>query len=180
MVRAFIGIGSNIEPQRNVREALRLLARRERVVAVSTVYRTEPIARPEQGPYYNCVVEIKTDTPPLQLKFGSLRPIEAALGRVRGPDRWAARTIDLDLLAYDELAVREDDLILPDPDIAVRAFLALSLCELAPDLELPGIGTAADLANRFSGEGMVALREYTEALREVIAHEQAQSRTLDP
>jgi hypothetical protein len=54
------------------------------------------------------------------------------------------------------------------------------LCELAPGLELPGIGTAADLANRFSGEGMVALREYTEALREVIAHEQAQSRTLDP
>jgi 2-amino-4-hydroxy-6-hydroxymethyldihydropteridine diphosphokinase len=180
VARAFIGVGSNIEPERNVRQALRLLAELERVVAVSTVYRTQPLGRPEQEPYYNCVVEIDTRTLPLQLKLGVLRPIEAELGRVRGADKWAARTIDLDLLAYDELELHNDDLTLPDPDIATRPFLALALRELAPGLELPGLGSVARLAEALSSQGMEALADYTELLRGDIAHESAQSRATGP
>jgi len=58
MARAFVAIGSNVEPEENVRRAIRLLADGVRVVAVSTVYRTKPLGRPEQDDFYNCVLEI--------------------------------------------------------------------------------------------------------------------------
>ena len=170
MARAFVGVGSNIDPAQNVRKALRLLAEDMRVVAVSTVYETEPEGRPEQPCYYNCVIEIETEAAPPDLKR-SLREIEDRLGRVRTADRYASRTIDLDVLAYDELATETADLTLPDPDIATRAYLAAGLAELAPALALPGIGmTAAELAEKPPKRGMRALDEYTAALRREVAH----------
>src|SRR5512143_1899534 len=125
MVRAFVGIGSNIDPAQNVRAALRCLARQTRLVAISTVYLTEPLGRPEQAPYYNCVAEIATDVPPTELKYGMLRGIEDALGRRRTQDKYAPRTIDLDLLAYGDLVLDTEGMRLPDPDILQRPFLAI-------------------------------------------------------
>ncbi len=119
--RAFVAVGSNIEPARKVREALRLLAARMRVVGVSTVYRTKALERPEQEDYYNCVVEVETDAPPLALRSGALRRIEAALGRKRSGDRFAPRTIDLDLIAYEGVEMKTESLTLPDPEILASA-----------------------------------------------------------
>ena len=193
-VRAFIGVGSNIEPYQNVRQALRLLARRERLVAVSTVYRTSPLAGrvdtpaeprgQEQPDYLNCVVEIATVRRPLELKR-LLRKIEQQLCRGRGPDRYAARTIDLDLVAYGHEQVRDEGLTVPDPEIAQRAFVALPLGELAPDLPLPGLGPSAaavavglcaamrrapplpvETCLAASCQEMEALPDFTELLRE--------------
>jgi 2-amino-4-hydroxy-6-hydroxymethyldihydropteridine diphosphokinase len=170
MARAFVGVGSNIDPADNVRKALRLLAKDMRVVAVSTVYETEPEGRPDQPRYYNCVVEIETEEDPPELKR-ALRRIEERLGRVRTADKYASRTIDLDLLAYDDLVIETAELTLPDPDIATRAYLAAALAELAPELALPGIGmTAAELARKLSKRGLRALVEYTAALRREVAH----------
>lgn len=167
--RAFVAVGSNIEPAHNVREAIRRLADCESVTAVSTVYLSPAEGRPEQPPFYNCVVEIATSTAPADLKLQVLRRIEAELGRQRGPDKYAPRTIDLDLVAYDGLVVATADLTLPDPQIAERPFLAVPLSELAPELVLPGTNqTVRDLAEALSQSPLEPLHAYTQLLRETL------------
>jgi dihydroneopterin aldolase/2-amino-4-hydroxy-6-hydroxymethyldihydropteridine diphosphokinase len=137
MVEAYIGVGSNIAPEYNLPKALKHLKKQVKVVAVSTVYRTAPIGRTDQPFYLNTVWQIRTDRSPRQIKSDVLRRIEVELGRVRTQDRYRARTIDLDLLLYGELVIREADLVIPDPDIRQRPFLAIPLLELNPELILP-------------------------------------------
>lgn len=171
MARVFIGVGSNISPEQNVRRALRLLARDVRVIGVSTVYRTAALDRPEQPDFLNCVVEVETDIAPVELKHSVLRRVEDELGRIRGDDKYAPRTIDLDVLVYDGLTVEADDLMIPDPDIERRPFLAVPLCELAPELVLPNSGRrVCDAADAFADHDMQALLEYTEIIRKDIEH----------
>ena len=170
MARAFVGVGSNLDPEANVPAALRLLARKVRVAAISIFYATEPLGRPEQPVFYNGVIEIETDIPARELKRGVLRPIEAALGRQRTADRYAARTIDLDLLIYGELVAEEEDLALPDPEIAGRAFLAVPLAELAPEVALPGDGRPLrEIAAGLGPHDMKPLPDFTRRIREEIA-----------
>lgn len=165
MTQAFVSAGSNIGPERNIREAIRMLASRVRVLALSTVYLTEAIGRPEQPPYYNCVLAIETMLQPLELKQNVLAPIENELGRIRSADKYAARTIDLDLILYEGVTLRSDELILPDPDIPRRPFLIAALRELAPGIVLPGISlTAAEVA--LSKAAIKQLDAYTDLLRE--------------
>ena len=172
MARAFISIGSNIDPETNVRSAILGLASTERVTAISTVYRTEPVGPPGQPWFYNCVVEIETALAPRELKFRLLRSIESNLGRTRGSDKFAARTIDLDLLLWDELMMITPDLVLPDPDIPQRPFLTIPLQELAPGLVLPGSGlTIQEAAASLSPSTMMPLKAYTEQLRKELLHE---------
>ena len=173
LARAFIAIGSNIDAEENVSRALRSLARRVQVRAVSTVCRTAAIARPEQPPYCNCVAEIATSLEPAELKRCVLRPIETQLGRKRTTDKFAARTIDLDLIAYGDIRLREGGLVLPDPEIAARPFLAIALAELAPELLIPDAGgTAREIAAGMSHEEMLPLVEFTERLRRELRDEQ--------
>jgi 2-amino-4-hydroxy-6-hydroxymethyldihydropteridine diphosphokinase len=175
MTRAFVSIGSNIDPEENVKKAVLLLAGRARILAVSTVYLTEAEDRPEQPPYYNCVVEIETELPAVDVKHRILRRIEAELGRVRTQDRYAARTIDLDLVLYDELVTKTEDLTLPDPDIVRRPYLALPLWELEPGLMMPGSGVPIhEVASALSRKAMKPLEGYTELLRKELFHERKQ------
>jgi dihydroneopterin aldolase/2-amino-4-hydroxy-6-hydroxymethyldihydropteridine diphosphokinase len=109
---------------------------------------------------------------PRDLKFQLLRHIENELGRTRGCDKFAARTIDLDLILYDDLVMTAEDLTLPAPDIPHRSFLAIPLHELAPELVLPGSGlriSAAVLTQPRTG--MIPLENYTEHIRKEILHE---------
>ncbi len=166
MARAFIGIGSNIQPAENVRAAIRALAGKTNLVGVSTVYLTDAIGHPEQAPYYNCVAEIETQTPPAEIKSGLLRGIESDLGRKRTEDKYAPRTIDLDLIAYGDLMMDADGLRLPDPEILERPFLAIPLFELAPNLVLAGYGLPIrEVATSLPQDGMTPLREYSGLLR---------------
>lgn len=123
----YLGIGSNIDPAANVRRAVAALGALGRITGISTVYRTAPIGRPEQDAYYNTVVAIDTplDADVLAL---ALKQIEADLGRQRTQDKYAPRTIDLDILLAGPVV---------DPDLYTRSFLARGLEELAPDLILP-------------------------------------------
>lgn len=167
MTRAFIGIGSNIEPEKNVRAAIRSLAQQTRVVGISMVYCTGALNRPEQPHYFNCVVEIETEAPPAEVKHGILRPIENSLGRKRSADKYAPRTIDLDLLIYGDLVMDAEDIRLPDPEILQRPFLAIPLLELAPDLLLAGYNLRiGEIAARLPQDGMRSLEDYTRLLRE--------------
>jgi 2-amino-4-hydroxy-6-hydroxymethyldihydropteridine diphosphokinase len=167
MARAFIGIGSNIDPEKNIRQALRQLAQAVRLTAISTFYREPAIERPHEPAFYNGVVAIETDSPPMRLKQDLLRKIEADLGHIRGSDKYASRPIDLDLLLYDDCVLSNNQLTLPDPDILERAFVAIPLCELAPDLMLPGSGLPiCRVAERFDAAAdMERLVEYTRLLR---------------
>jgi len=170
-----VGIGSNIDPAENVERAVRLLSAAVQVRGISTVYQTEAVGRPGQPLYYNCVVEIETDLPPAELKQRELRRIEHALGRVRGSDIHAARTIDLDLLLYDRLVSTTPGLTLPDPDIVRRSFLAVPLHELAPSLALPGSDLhIREIAAALPQEGMKPLHDYTERLRKEFLHARKQ------
>ncbi len=171
MVQAFVAIGSNIHPKENVRKAIQKLASRVRIIGTSTVYRTEPEGRPEQPFFYNLVVEIETDIPPRDLKYQVLRAIESDLGRKRSRDKYAPRTIDLDLILYDDLAEKGDEIILPDPQIPLRPFLAFPLGELSPDLVMPGSGlTIKEIIAKLSPSGMKPMDRFTDALRKEISN----------
>lgn len=166
MARAFIGMGSNIEPEKNLLQAVRLLASEVRLLNISTVYLTEPIGSREQPSYYNCVAAIETQLLPQELKLTVLYRIESVLGRARGSDRYAPRTIDLDLILYGDLVLSEAGLNLPDPDIMDRPFLATGLREVAPDLVLPGSSVPISvIADRLTDPAMKPLESYTALLR---------------
>ncbi len=171
MPKAFVSAGSNIDPENNLRKAIRLIRADVRVLALSTVYRTAPIGRPGQPFYYNSVLRIETGLPPVVLKYKVLRRIEAELGRTRSSDKFAPRTIDLDLLLYDSLVTAEKDLVLPDPDILLRPFLIAALNEIAPDLILPGSTLSlAEAAKSIPAGSLQPLREFTEMLRKELRH----------
>ncbi len=167
MARVFIGVGSNIDPQHNVLAALRLLKKGMRVTRVSTFYQTEPEGRPEQPPFYNGVLEVETEMPARELK-GALRGIEAELGRERGEDKYAPRTIDLDiLLCVVMIADQYQGVLVESPGIWERGYVVVPLSELLPDLwaREPRV-RLRDLAKRLRGRKMKALKRYTKRLRE--------------
>jgi len=165
MAQAFVSIGSNIDPEENVSKALGLLKRQARIIGISTVYLTEPVERPDQPAYYNCVVVLDTPLPPLELKQTVLRRIEDELGRVRKEDKFAPRTIDLDLILYGDVVMKTGELVLPDPEIRNRPFLACPLFELAPNLIMPDSKEPiAVIASHMRGNGMKPLIAYTNRL----------------
>ena len=132
---AFISVGANIEPQRNIRVALRLLQKHAPVVASSTFYRTEPLGRPAQPLFLNGVWLIRPQTGPREVRDGILHPIERQLGRRRTADKFAPRTIDLDLILYDDLVVSDGALTLPHGDLR-RPFVYVPVLELLADSSL--------------------------------------------
>jgi 2-amino-4-hydroxy-6-hydroxymethyldihydropteridine diphosphokinase len=153
--QVFITLGSNINPEANLPEAVRRLAGRVTVRAASHVYQSAPLdaaGRPvaDQGYFLNAAVLIETDQLPAALKFDVLRPIEAAMGRARTADKYAPRPIDLDIALYGRRVF--DDLAIPDPEIATRAHVALPLSDLAPGYIHPLTGqTLAAIAQALAG-----------------------------
>lgn len=138
MIEAYIGVGSNIDPEQHLVQGLQHLRQWVEVTAISTVYQTKPLERPEQSAYLNAVWRINTTFAARVLKSEVLRQIESILGRVRTGDPYQARTLDFDLLLYGDQMIQEPDLLIPDPDIRKRTFIAVPLAELNPSLRLPG------------------------------------------
>lgn len=172
MTQAFVAVGSNIDPEKNVLEALCLLAGSCRVTGISTVYRTDPDGRPHDPPYYNCVVRVETVLSPVEFKLSVLRRIEDGLGRVRTPDRSDNRTIDLDLILFGSATVSSPALTIPDPDIQARPYLIIPLSELAPGLVIPGKSRSIEeLAASMEALPMERLTRYTELLKKVVLSE---------
>lgn len=150
-MRAFIGLGSNLGDRAGaLRGAVRALdsVAGLRVVAASSCYETEPVGGPHQADYLNAVVEVETSLDPRAL-LDACHAIEDALGRDRSAEvRWGPRAIDLDLLVVGDLTVDEPGLQVPHPRLRERAFVLVPLAEVAPDLEVPGLGPVRDLAGR--------------------------------
>ena len=134
--KAYIALGSNIDPEQNIILAAQALKKLGTILATSRVYRNEAIAPEPQAEYLNAAVLLLTDRRPERLR-SDLRKIEHELGRVRRTDKYAPRTIDLDLCLYGALVTDTENLSLPDPEITHRAHLAVTLAELNPDYMLP-------------------------------------------
>lgn len=137
---AYIGIGSNLgNRSKNIISALMMLdtQRGVKVVKCSSMMETEPVG-PPQPKYLNAVCAVETSLSPEEL-LGVLLSVEKALGRVR-KERWGARTIDLDLLLYEEMILRTERLEVPHPRLAERRFVLEPLREIAPDMRHPVLG----------------------------------------
>ncbi len=164
MTVAYLSLGSNIEPKKNLVEAIRLLSRHVKILKLSTVYLTQPLLHRNQPSYHNCVIKIETEIEPLKLKFDVLRAIESKLKRKRTEDKYASRTIDIDIILYDDLRLSTKELVLPDPEIEKRPFLAIPLYELEPGLKLPTNKSIREIATRFRNPKMTPLRGFTASL----------------
>lgn len=131
MTRALLALGSNLGDRRgHLREAI---AAMPDVVAASSVYETGPVGGPGgQGPYLNMVVQLDTDLDARSLLELCAR-LEAAAERVRA-ERWGPRTLDVDIVWIDGIAVDEPDLVVPHPRMLERRFVQVPLLDVAPDL----------------------------------------------
>lgn len=135
----FIGLGSNVGDRHDhLAHALRVLAERDRLIAVSSVYETEPVGFLDQGRFLNAVAALDTWRRPAEL-LEAAREIERERGRIRAFPN-APRTLDMDLLLYGDETVDWEGLIIPHPRMRERAFVLVPLLELAPDLVEPGTG----------------------------------------
>jgi 2-amino-4-hydroxy-6-hydroxymethyldihydropteridine diphosphokinase len=137
-LQLLIGVGSNVDPARHVPHAVRLLRGVFGEVRLSTFYWTHPLGDPCQPPYVNGAIVAVT---PLSLAHSraALRAIEQQCGRVRDPgDRFAARTLDLDLLAAGNLVLAAEEL--PAPELLERDFCLIPAAEVLPDWVHPGVG----------------------------------------
>jgi len=167
MTKAYISVGSNIDPFENVRKGLKLLNESAEILALSTFWMTDPVDHEGQPKFLNGVVEIETELDPVELKYSVLRKVEEALGRVRTGNKNAPREIDLDIVVYGDRRIVTEDVVIPDPQIESRAFLAVPLYELNPDMILPGTEKKMyEIAGKFVDHTMEPMDDYTQSLRE--------------
>lgn len=149
--RAFVCLGSNVEPERNLPSGLAALRAFGRILAVSRAWGSEAVGPAGQPPFVNAAALVETDLEPLSIR-AALRRVEADHGRVRTADRYAPRPLDLDLCLLGDRVVEEEGLVLPDPDVLDRAYLARVLAELDPAMPYPGRAeTLGEIAARLSG-----------------------------
>jgi 2-amino-4-hydroxy-6-hydroxymethyldihydropteridine diphosphokinase len=140
---AFIGLGSNLEdPHSQLQRAFAELDRLPdtRLIACSSLYRSAPLGYADQPEFANAVAQIATALTPQDL-LQALLEIERGHGRER-TFRNAPRTLDLDILLYDDMRMHEHGLTLPHPQMHLRAFVLQPLLEIAPGCVIPGIGSA--------------------------------------
>lgn len=156
MSRTYVGVGANLkDPAGQVRDALSRIAAYPGLmpIAQSSLYRSAPLGPPGQPDYCNAVCAVDTPLSPDEL-LTALHVIERSMGRERPPVRWAPRLIDLDVLLYDTLCLRTDRLVLPHPELHKRNFVMVPLAEIAPELEIPGLGSVRKLAEQMSRAGL--------------------------
>lgn len=157
MSTAWIGLGGNQgDPSGHLARACAELDAlpATRLVARSRIYRSPPWGPVPQADFLNAVARLDTEFAPVEL-LRELQAIEAAHGRRRDGKRWGPRPLDLDILLYDDATMDAPELTLPHPRLAERAFVLVPLAELAPALDVPGRGTAAELAAHADAEGVV-------------------------
>lgn len=141
MTVAYLGLGSNIgDREAQIKRAAELVGAQR----LSTIVETEPWGYEAQPKFLNAVAEVETSLEPREL-LDQLLDVERQLGRERIGPRWGPRTIDLDLLVYGDLMLDEPGLTVPHPELAQRLFVLEPLAELAPSLEIPGLGTVQTL-----------------------------------
>lgn len=159
MATAYIGLGSNLqEPARQLREALQALTDTTGIseVTPSPFYQSVAVGPGVQPDYVNAVARLQTSLSPLAL-LDALQAIEQSQGRERGAIRWTARTLDLDLLLYDDQIIETERLNVPHPRMSERNFVLYPLHDLAPKLSLSDGRTIESLLSACGDVGIALL-----------------------
>jgi 2-amino-4-hydroxy-6-hydroxymethyldihydropteridine diphosphokinase len=159
-VPAYVALGSNLDdPPGQLARACNALARlpATRLVAVSSFYGNPPMGEVLQPDFVNAVAGLLTQLAPRAL-LEALQSIERSHGRDRAKSvRWGPRVLDLDLLVHGHARLCEDGLVLPHPGIGERNFVLFPLLEVAPGLDVPGLGPVEALARRVGPGGLAKL-----------------------
>jgi 2-amino-4-hydroxy-6-hydroxymethyldihydropteridine diphosphokinase len=156
---AYIGVGSNLhDPRSQVLRAFSKLAElpSTRVMLTSPLYISRPFGPIAQPEFVNAVVGVLTQLESLAL-LAQLGGLEATLGRPEQRQRWGPRVIDLDLLSYARERRTGAELTLPHPGIVERNFVLYPLADIAPDLDVPGLGPVTELKGRVTSDGLSLL-----------------------
>ena len=156
---SYIGMGSNLDnPQRQLDMALVALSLLPdtSLVSTSSFYRSAPLGPGEQPDFINAVAQVSTGLPARQL-LRQLQATENCQGRVRDGLKWGPRTLDLDLLLYGDEVIDEPELTVPHREIRHRNFVLMPLLELAPQLEIPGLGRVDELLDSVGCAGISRL-----------------------
>ena len=138
MATIYISLGSNIDREQNTRAGVEALRDAFGELELSSVYESEAVGF-DGDAFYNMVIACSVDAPVMQVNQ-VLRDIEDTYGRDRSGPRFSSRTLDLDLLLYDDLVIDQDGLVLPRGEILKNAFVLWPLAEIAPDLVHPLAG----------------------------------------
>ena len=158
MSLAYIALGANLgDPAATVNAAFAALDQlpQSRLLAKSALYRTAPVGIADQPEFVNAAALVDTTLAPEAL-LDALLGIEQAFGRVRA-ERNGPRTLDLDILLYDDLTLATPRLTLPHPRLHLRAFVLQPLADLAPDLAIPGRGRLAAWLPAVANQGICRL-----------------------
>jgi 2-amino-4-hydroxy-6-hydroxymethyldihydropteridine diphosphokinase len=151
MARVYLSIGSNIDREENIRGGVADLKEQYGEVTLSSVYESESVGF-EGDNFYNLVAAINTDAPVEQVSQ-TLHAIEEAHGRTREGPRFSSRTLDIDLLTYDDLVTRDHGLELPRDEITKNAFVLWPLAEIAAGDRHPVLQqTYGEMWNNFDKE----------------------------
>lgn len=165
-IPAYIGLGSNLDgPSAQIQRAFTELdgLPYTRLRARSHLYKSRPLGPQDQPDYINAVAMLATGLEPLELLL-ALRQLEEVHGRRRSiEEHWGARSLDLDILVYDDVRLTTAELTLPHPQMHVRSFVLYPLAELVPNLMIPGHGRVQDLRDRCHTP---AIEPYEEAANE--------------
>jgi 2-amino-4-hydroxy-6-hydroxymethyldihydropteridine diphosphokinase len=152
----YIGIGSNLsDPRAQVLGAFDRIAAIQgvRLVLRSRLYGSPPLGPADQPDYVNAVAGVLTLLAP-QALLAELHAVERAVGRPAKRERWGPRILDLDLLVYGRERSSDSELTLPHPGILERAFVLYPLADIAPELDIPGMGRVADLRRRVAASSI--------------------------
>ena len=158
MNTAYVALGANLgDPVATVLAAFGGLANlnESRVIHTSSLYRTAPVGNTEQPEFINAVAVLETTLAPEAL-LDALLEVEQRFGRIRA-EKNGPRTLDLDLLLYNDLELDLPRLTLPHPRLHLRAFVLLPLAEIAPNLPLPKRGTIAAWLPAVANQGISRL-----------------------
>ena len=161
MADAYIGLGSNLEsPEDQIQNAIVAIGRipDTKIIRLSSCYQSSPVGPQNQPDYINAVVHITTGLSADGL-LEQLQYIEDKQGRTREV-RWGARTIDLDLLLYGDAVINEKNLIVPHPEMHNRAFVLYPLHEIAPTIQIPGMGSIEQLLQKINSDDLRKLGNY--------------------
>jgi 2-amino-4-hydroxy-6-hydroxymethyldihydropteridine diphosphokinase len=159
MAEALLALGGNLGDVRQTFDrALKMLCdgRDTRLLARSSDYATPPWGVEDQPPFINCCIAVDTALSPHEL-LTRVQEVERAFGRDRNSERrWGPRTLDIDILAYDNMTIADPELTLPHPRLFERAFVLVPLNEIVPDRMIAGVRVREGLA-QFDATGIEKL-----------------------
>ena len=161
--RCYIGLGSNLDnPLKQLNDAKNKIANLTdtRLLQLSSIYKSKALTldNEPQNDYLNAVIEIETFLEAENL-LSALQQIELDHGRVR-EKRWAARTIDLDIILYADQQINTERLIVPHKEIENRSFVMIPLSQIAADIEIPGKGKLKKLIKSLSDQALEQIGEF--------------------